>query len=45
MFRKTLSAPGLLRLVRAEFDRLKDPVASRGLGQTDGLMSALAISA
>ncbi len=41
MFRKTLSAPGLLRLVRAEFDRIKDAVASRGLCQTDGLMSAL----
>ncbi len=43
MFRKTLSVPGLLRLVRAEFDRIKDPVASRGLCLPDCLMSALAM--
>ncbi len=43
LFRKTLSAPGLLRLVRGDFDRIEDPVASRGLGLTDCLMSALAM--
>ena len=42
-FRKTLSAPGLLRLVRESFDRIEDPVASRGLNLTDCLMSGLAV--
>ncbi len=42
-FRKTLSAPGLLRVVRGCFDRIEDPVASRGLPLTDCLMSALAM--
>ncbi len=43
LFRKTLSAPGLLRLARDSFERIEDPVASRGLGLTDCLMSALAM--
>lgn len=42
-FRKTLSAPGLLRLVRGSFDRIEDPVAGRGLNLTDCLMSGLAV--
>ncbi len=41
--RKTLSAPGLLKEVRACFDRIEDPIASRGLNQTDCLMSGLAV--
>ena len=41
--RKTLSAPGLLKEVRACFDRIEDPVASRGLSQTGCLMSGLAM--
>lgn len=41
--RKTLSAPGLLKEVRACFDRIEDPIASRGLNQTDCLMSGLAM--
>ncbi len=39
----TLSAPGLLRLARDSFERIEDPVASRGSGLTDCLMSALAM--
>ena len=39
--RKTLSAPGLLKEVRACFNRIEDP--SRGLNQTDCLMSGLAV--
>ena len=42
-FRKTLSAPGLLRLVRESFRRIEDPIASRGLNLADCLMSGLAI--
>ena len=41
--RKTLSAPGLLREVRASFERIEDTVAGRGLNLTDCLMSGLAI--
>ena len=43
LFRKTLSAPGLLRVVRGRFDRIEDPVAGRGLNLTDCLMSGLAV--
>ena len=43
VFRKTLSAPGLLRLVRESFQRIDDPVVSRGLNLTDCLMAALAM--
>ena len=43
VFRKTLSAPGLLRVVRDCFSGIEDPVASRGLDLTDCLMSALAM--
>ena len=39
--RKTLSAPGLLKEVRACFNRIEDPI--RGLNQTDCLMSGLAV--
>ena len=41
--RKTLSAPGLLKEVRACFDCIEDPITSRGLNQTDCLMSGLAV--
>ncbi|MYC59116.1 MAG: transposase [Gammaproteobacteria bacterium] len=43
LFRKTLSAPGLLGLVRGCFERVPDPVAGRGLTLPDCLMSALAL--
>ena len=43
LFRKTLSAPGLFREVRACFARIEDTIASRGLNLTDCLMSGLAI--
>ena len=43
MFRRTLSAPGLLRLVRGRFERMDDPVSGRGLTLADCLMSALAM--
>ena len=42
-FRKTLSAPGLLREVRTGFERIEAAVAGRGLNLTDCLMSGLAI--
>ena len=42
-FRKTLSAPGLLSVVRASFERIEDATVSRGLNLTDCLMSGLAI--
>ena len=42
-FRKTLSAPGLLRIVRERFERIEDPVAGRGLNLADCLMSGLAV--
>ncbi len=42
-FRKTLRAPGLLRVGRGCFDRIEEPVASRGLPLPDGLLSALAL--
>ena len=41
--RKTLSAPGLLKEVRACFDRITDPIASRRLTQAGCLMSGLAM--
>ena len=43
LFRKTLSAPGLLRVARACFGRVEDTVAGRGLNLTDCLMSGLTI--
>ena len=43
-FRETLSAPGLLRVVRDCFAGIKDTVAGRGLNLTDCLMSGLAVS-
>ena len=43
MFRKTLSAPGLLRIARGCFERVPDSVAGRGLTLPDCLMSALAM--
>ncbi len=45
VFRKTLSVPGLLRVVRGHFDRIEDPIVSRGLALTDCLMSGLAVFA
>lgn len=42
-FRKTLSAPGLLRIVRERFERIEDPVSGRGLNLADCLMSGLAV--
>ena len=42
-FRKTLSAPGLLRVARQCFTGIKDTVASRGLNLTDCLMAGLAV--
>ena len=35
--------PGMMRMVRSSFQRIPDPVASRGLTQTDCLMSGLAV--
>ncbi len=43
LFRKTLSALGLLRIVRGCFERVPDSVAGRGLTLPDCLMSALAL--
>ena len=42
-FCKTLSAPGLLKDVRACFDGIEDTTASRGLALSDCLMLGLAI--
>ncbi len=39
--RRTLSAPGLLRVVRGCFERIEDGVANWGLNLTDCLMSGL----
>ena len=41
--RKTLSVRGLLKVVRNCFERIPDPIASRGVTQMDCLLSALAI--
>ena len=41
--RKTVSAPGLLEAVRECFERIPDPVASRGLSLAQCLMSGLAV--
>jgi len=43
LFRKTLSAPGLLRLARGCFERIGKPVSGCGLALSDCLMSALAM--
>jgi hypothetical protein len=42
-FRKSLCAPELLKTVRRCFEGIPDPVASRGITQTDCLMSGLAV--
>ena len=42
-FRRHLSMPGMMRMVRSSFQRIPDPVASRGLTQSDCLMSGLAV--
>ncbi len=42
-FRKHLSMPGMLRAVRACFDRIPDPISTRGIGLSDCLMSGLAV--
>ena len=41
--RKTVSAPGVLNAVRGCFERIDDPLASRGLTLPDTLMSGLAV--
>ena len=43
LLRKTLSAPGLLRVVRACFDEVNDPVSGRRFSLSDCLMSGLAV--
>ena len=43
LLRKTLSAPGLLRKVRACFDEVDDPVPGRRFSLSDCLMSGLAV--
>ena len=43
VLRKTLSAPGLLRVVRACFDEVNDPVSGRRFSLSDCLMSGLAV--
>ena len=43
LFRKTLSAPGLLRAVRKSFDKVPDPVPRRKFTLSDCLMSGLAV--
>ncbi len=43
LFRKALSAPGLLNTVRQCFDAIKDTQTSRGIELTDYLMSGLAV--
>ena len=42
LLRKALSAPGLLRVVRACFDEVNDPVSGRRFSLSDCLMSGLA---
>ena len=43
LFRKALSAPGLLRKVCACFDEVEDPVPGRKFSLSDCLMSGLAV--
>ena len=43
LLRKALSAPGLLRVVRACFDEVNDPVSGRRFSLSDCLMSGLAV--
>ncbi len=43
LLKKGLSAPGLLREVRACFEEMDDPVSSRGLCLAEYLMSGLAM--
>ena len=42
-FRKTLSKPGLLKEVRASFERIDDGVSGRKFRLADYLMSGLAV--
>jgi hypothetical protein len=42
-FRQSLCAPGLLKEARRCFESIPDPVASRGITQSDCLMSGLAV--
>jgi len=42
-FRRHLSMPGMLRMVRACFDRVADPLDIRGITLSDCLMSGLAV--
>ena len=43
LLRRALSAPGLLRVVRACFDEVNDPVSGRRFSLSDCLMSGLAV--
>jgi len=43
LLRRTLSAPGLLGLVRGQFERVNDPVGNPRISLADCLMSALAV--
>ena len=43
LLRKTLSAPGLLGLVRGRFERVSDPVGNPRISLADCLMSGLAV--
>ena len=43
LFRKALSAPGLLRVARRSFDKVEDPVSARQFSLSDCLMSGLAV--
>ena len=43
LFRKTLSAPGLIRVARNCFANTKDTIAGRGLNLTDCPMPGLVV--
>jgi hypothetical protein len=43
LLRKTLSAPGLLRVVRKSFDEIEDPMSGRRFSLSECLMSGLAV--
>ena len=42
-FRKYLSIPGMLDIVRKCFDRIPDPVISRGITLSDCLMTGVGV--
>ena len=43
-FRKYLSMPGMLDIVRKCFDRIPDPVISRGITLSDCLMTGVSVN-